>query len=94
MVGISEKTLACPSLDFRSIGSEYTGEDSSGSSPFKVYLMVVPVFSLDDRPLDNLLDVGLSVGLLVGFVAVVILLARRLPMYSYWEMNLKLEAEH
>jgi hypothetical protein len=57
------------------------------------YLMVVPVFSLDDRPLDNLLDVGLSFGLLVAFVAVVILLARRLPMYSYWEMNLKLEAE-
>ncbi len=52
------------------------------------YLMVIPVFSPDDRPLDNLLDVGLSIGLLAAFVAVVVLLARRLPMYSYWEMNL------
>jgi hypothetical protein len=52
------------------------------------YLMVVPVFSPDDRPLDNLLDVGLSIGLLAGFLAVVVILARRLPVYSYWEINL------
>jgi molybdopterin-containing oxidoreductase family membrane subunit len=52
------------------------------------YLMVVPVFSADDRPLDNLLDVGLSIGLLFGFLAALVLLARRLPLYSYWEMNL------
>ena len=53
------------------------------------YLMVAPVFSPNDRPLDNLLDVGLSIGLLVGFLAVVVLLARRLPVYSYWEINLR-----
>lgn len=52
------------------------------------YLMVVPVFSANDRPLDNLLDLGLSIGLLIGFLAVVVLLARRLPVYSYWEINL------
>jgi len=52
------------------------------------YLMVVPVFSANDRPLDNLLDVGLSIGLLIGFLAVLVLLVRRLPLYSYWEMNL------
>ncbi len=57
------------------------------------YLMVVPVFSPSDRPLDNLLDVGLSVGLLAAFLAVVILLARRLPVYSYWEINLKHEPD-
>jgi hypothetical protein len=51
--------------------------------------MVAPVFSPNDRPLDNLLDVGLSIGLLVGFLAVVVLLARRLPVYSYWEINLR-----
>ena len=53
------------------------------------YLMVVPVFSPDNRPLDNLLDASLSIGLLVGFLAVVVLLARRLPVYSYWEIKLK-----
>ena len=52
------------------------------------YLMVVPVFSPNDRLLDNLLDLGLSIGLLAGFLAVVVLLARRLPVYSYWEINL------
>ncbi len=52
------------------------------------YLMIVPVFSPDARPLDNLLDVGLSIGLLAGFVVVVVLLAKRLPMYSQWEINL------
>ncbi len=57
------------------------------------YLMVVPTFSPDDRPLDNLLDVGLSIGLLAGFLAVLVLLARRLPVYSYWEINLKDDPE-
>jgi molybdopterin-containing oxidoreductase family membrane subunit len=52
------------------------------------YLMVIPVFSPDDRPLDNLLDVGLSIGLLASFLTVVVLLARRLPVYSYWEISL------
>lgn len=53
------------------------------------YLMLVPVFSTDHRPLEHLLDVGLSIGLLAGFIGVVILLARRLPVYSEWEINLK-----
>ena len=56
------------------------------------YLMLVPVFSPNDRPLDNLLDVSLSIGLLAGFIAVLVLLARRLPLYSYWEINLAPEA--
>ncbi len=55
------------------------------------YLMVVPVFSPNDRPLDNLLDIGLSIALLAGFLSVLVLLARRLPVYSYWEINLKHE---
>ena len=58
------------------------------------YLMVVPVFSIDDRPFDNWLDVGISVGLLAGFLALLILLAQRLPIYSYWEIKLKPEARH
>jgi molybdopterin-containing oxidoreductase family membrane subunit len=53
------------------------------------YLMVVPVFWPDYRPLDNLLDAGLSVALLAGFVLVVVTIARRLPIYSYWEMSLR-----
>ena len=57
------------------------------------YLMVAPVFSPDHRPLANLLDVGLSLGLLAGFLVVIVLLARRLPVYSYWEMNLRHEPD-
>ena len=53
------------------------------------YLMVVPVFSPDNRPLDHLLDIGLSLGLLGSFLAVVVWLANRLPVYSHWEINLK-----
>ena len=56
------------------------------------YLMIVPVFSADDRPFNNWLDLMLSVGLLAGFLALLIVLARRLPRYSYWELNLKPEA--
>jgi molybdopterin-containing oxidoreductase family membrane subunit len=55
------------------------------------YLMIVPVFSTDDTPFDTWLDLSLSVGLLAGFLALLILLGRRLPLYSYWEMNLKPE---
>ena len=55
------------------------------------YLMVIPVYSPNDRPFDNLLDLGLSLGLLVGFLVVVVLLARRFPVYANWEMNLKPE---
>ena len=55
------------------------------------YLMVIPVFSPDDRPLDHLLDVGLSIGMLAAFLGVVVVLARRFPMYSHWEINLSHE---
>ena len=53
------------------------------------YLMVVPVFSPVHRPFDNLLDTGIAVGLLAGFLAVLVLLARRYPLYPQWEMKLK-----
>jgi len=53
------------------------------------YLMVIPVYSAEDRILDHLSEVALSVGLLAAFVIVVVLFARRLPVYSYWEINLK-----
>ncbi len=55
------------------------------------YLMIVPVFSADDTPFNSWLDLSLALGLLAGFLALLILLARRLPLYSYWEMNLKPE---
>ena len=53
------------------------------------YLMVIPVFSADDKLFDHLLDLGLSVGLLVSFLVALVLLARQLPLYCYWEINLK-----
>lgn len=53
------------------------------------YLMVVPVFSPDNRPFANWLDIGIAVGLLAGFLAVLMLLCRRYPMYAQWEMSLK-----
>ncbi len=53
------------------------------------YLTVVPVFSPDDRPFSSWLDIGVTVGLAAGFIAVVIALANRLPMYSRWELALK-----
>ncbi len=53
------------------------------------YLMVVPVFSPDDRPFSTWLDISVAVGLAAGFMAAVLLLAQRLPIYSRWEMALK-----
>lgn len=53
------------------------------------YLTVVPVFSPDDRPFDHWLDVAMALGLASGFLAVLVLLARRYPLYSQWELNLK-----
>ena len=53
------------------------------------YQMIVPVFSLDDQPFDQSIDIVLALGLLAGFLATITLLARRLPMYSTWEMNRK-----
>ena len=55
------------------------------------YLMVVPVFSPDHRPFDNWLDLSLAIGLLAGFLLVVVSLAKRLPIYSHWEIALKPE---
>ena len=51
------------------------------------YLMIVPVSSPDNRPFDQWIDIAISLGLLAGFVASLIMLARRLPVYSKWEMN-------
>ena len=53
------------------------------------YLMIVPVFSPDATPFSNILDLSLAVGLAAGFIAVLIMLANRFPIYSNWEMNLK-----
>jgi formate-dependent nitrite reductase membrane component NrfD len=53
------------------------------------YLTVATVFSPDDRPFDNWLDIGLSLTLLAGFLAVFAAVINRLPRYSYWEMNLQ-----
>jgi hypothetical protein len=51
------------------------------------YLMIVPVFSPDDRPFDRWIDIILALGLLAGFLAVIAMLSRRLPVYSTWEMS-------
>ena len=58
------------------------------------YLTVVPVFSPDDRPFSSWLDIGVSVGLAAGFIAAVIALANRFPIYSHWELALKPEPRH
>ncbi len=51
------------------------------------YLMIVPVFSPDDVPFDHWIDISIALGLLAGFLMVIVMLAKRLPMYSAWEMN-------
>jgi molybdopterin-containing oxidoreductase family membrane subunit len=51
------------------------------------YLMIVPVFSPDNRPFDHWIDIVLPLGLLAGFLAAIMALARRLPVYSNWEMS-------
>lgn len=56
------------------------------------YLMVMPALAPDDRPFDHWLDVILALGLLAGFVAAVLLLAGRFPLYSQWEMRLRPDA--
>jgi hypothetical protein len=52
------------------------------------YLIVMPALVPDDRPFGHWLDVILALGLLAGFVAAVVLLAGRFPLYSQWEMRL------
>lgn len=51
------------------------------------YLMIVPVFSPDDQPFDRWIDVSIALGMFAGFLATIMLLARRVPMYSAWEMS-------
>jgi formate-dependent nitrite reductase membrane component NrfD len=53
------------------------------------YLMVVPVFSPDNRPFTHWPDISIAVGLVAGFLAVLILLCRRFPTYAQWEMSVK-----
>jgi|TARA_B100001079_G_scaffold207259_1_gene181089 hypothetical protein len=53
------------------------------------YLMVIPVYSAEDRIANHLSELVLSGALLAAFVIVVVLFARRLPVYSYWEINLQ-----
>lgn len=55
------------------------------------YLIVMPALAPDDRPFDSWLDVSVALGLAAGFVAMVMLLAGRLPLYSRWEMALQPE---
>jgi len=55
------------------------------------YLMVMPVFSADNQPFVHWLDISVSAGLLAGFLAVLIILARYFPIYAYWEIDLKPE---
>jgi hypothetical protein len=57
------------------------------------YLIVMPVLAPDDRPFDRPIDVIVALGLTTGFLAAVILLASRLPMYSRWEMELQPESK-
>ena len=52
------------------------------------YLMVIPVFSAEDLLLDHGLDLVLSIGLVATFVAVVVMLVKRLPMFCEWEIKL------
>lgn len=58
------------------------------------YLMIIPVFSPDDRPFSNWLDITVAVGFVAGFVAVVLWLVSRFPMYSHWELALKPVPRH
>ena len=53
------------------------------------YLIVMPALTPDDRPFDHWLDIILALGLLAGYVATVVLLAGRFPLYSQWEMGLR-----
>lgn len=58
------------------------------------YLTVVPVFSPDDTPFNSLFDIVLAVGLVAGYAAAFLLLAKRWPIYSYWEISRKPVQEH
>ena len=51
------------------------------------YLMVVPALSPDNRPFEHWIDIALALGLLAGFLATIVVLARRLPVYADWDMR-------
>jgi molybdopterin-containing oxidoreductase family membrane subunit len=51
------------------------------------YLMIMPVLTPDERPFDRWIDIALALGLLAGFLAMMIWLCRRLPVYAVWEMR-------
>ncbi|MDG2316104.1 MAG: hypothetical protein P8M36_04220 [Gammaproteobacteria bacterium] len=53
------------------------------------YLMVVPVFSPDNTPFNSWIDIAAAAGLLSGFLAAIIFLSKRVPIYSSWELALK-----
>lgn len=57
------------------------------------YLIVMPALTPDDRPFDSWLDVIVALGLAAGFIAMVMLLAGRLPLYSRWELALQIEPQ-
>ena len=50
------------------------------------YLTVVPAFAPDHLPFTQWLDVLLALGLVSGFLALLVVLAGRLPLYSDWEI--------
>jgi hypothetical protein len=58
------------------------------------YLMVVPALSPDNQPFSSVPDIGLAVGMVAGFIAIIIWCAGRYPMYSQWEMRLKPVPRH
>jgi hypothetical protein len=49
--------------------------------------MIVPVFPPYNRPFSHWIDIVLALGLLAGFLATIVILARRRPVYSNWEMR-------
>ena len=51
------------------------------------YLMVVPVVSPNNRPFDHWIDIAVALGLLAGYLATWMILAKRVPIYSNWEMS-------
>ena len=53
------------------------------------YLMIVPVFSPDNTPFNSWIDIAAATGLLAGFIAAIILLSKRVPIYSSWELALR-----
>ena len=51
------------------------------------YLMIMPVFPPYNRPFTHWIDIVLALGLLAGFLATIVVLAKRRPLYSNWEMR-------